>query len=108
MKTYLVRWEIDIDAETPEAAAEEALNVQRDPDSLATHFDVFETTEEGRRVGVPISIDVSGIGETQKPLPSLGSGTKRSIATKAVGLLDPRDAVSVDTAKSKVQEADDE
>lgn len=37
---YTVRWEIEIDAETPEEAAREALKIQRDPESTATVFDV--------------------------------------------------------------------
>ena len=42
MKTYRVSWEIDIDAESPRAAAEKAQAIQRDPESLATVFDVIE------------------------------------------------------------------
>ncbi len=42
MQTYLVRWEIEIDATTPDAAALEALSIMRDPDSLATVFEVAE------------------------------------------------------------------
>jgi hypothetical protein len=38
---YLVTWEVDIeDVETPEEAAAEALKMQRDPDSVATYFEV--------------------------------------------------------------------
>lgn len=40
MKKYHVTWEIDVEAETPKKAAQEALRIQRDPDSLATVFDV--------------------------------------------------------------------
>lgn len=43
MKTYLVTWEIELDAETPEAAARAALAIQRDPNSLATVFNVDGT-----------------------------------------------------------------
>ena len=39
-KTYRVVWEIEIVAETPEAAAKQALHIQRDPYSGATFFDV--------------------------------------------------------------------
>lgn len=38
MPTYRVMWEIDIEAETKREAAEEALRIQRDPDSIATVF----------------------------------------------------------------------
>jgi len=41
MKTYTVRWEIDVDADSPEAAARQALEIQRDPESIATVFEVF-------------------------------------------------------------------
>lgn len=44
MKNFRVVWEIDIDAETPEAAAHEALEIQRDPDSVATCFYVTDST----------------------------------------------------------------
>jgi hypothetical protein len=37
---YLVRWEILVEAASPEEAVEEALAVQRNPDSRATLFDV--------------------------------------------------------------------
>lgn len=40
MPTYRVTWEIDIDAETPRAAAERAQEMMRDPDSIATVFKV--------------------------------------------------------------------
>lgn len=38
---YRVVWEIDIDADSPEEAAQKALHIQRNPGSIAT---VFETT----------------------------------------------------------------
>lgn len=47
---YFIRWEIDIDADTPEAAAREALRIQRDPDSIATVFDVFDEDGVDNRV----------------------------------------------------------
>lgn len=51
MGTYRVRWEIDIDADTPQEAAEKALAVHRDPDSIATVFDVHAWgTDESVRV----------------------------------------------------------
>ena len=40
MKSYVVTWTINIDAESPEAAADEALDIMQDPDSTATIFDV--------------------------------------------------------------------
>ena len=35
-----VRWEIDVDARTTREAARKALRIQRDPESIATVFDV--------------------------------------------------------------------
>lgn len=41
---YEVKWEIDIDADSPEEAAQKALEIQRDPNSIATHFEVRKAT----------------------------------------------------------------
>jgi len=49
---YRVRWEIDVEAGSPQEAAEEALGIQRDPDSIAVVFDL--TDEQGRRVIVDL------------------------------------------------------
>ena len=40
MKTYLVTWTIDVDAESPWKAALEAKRIQRDRNSIANVFDV--------------------------------------------------------------------
>ena len=42
MRTYTVIWQIEVDAETPQDAASEALKIQRDNESMATVFDVRE------------------------------------------------------------------
>ena len=47
MKTYNLKWEIDIEAETPEEAVQRALEIQRDSQSIATVFEVFEKTDTG-------------------------------------------------------------
>ena len=39
-REFRVRWEIDLDADSPEDAARQALAIQRDPNSLATIFEV--------------------------------------------------------------------
>jgi hypothetical protein len=52
MKTFTVRWTIEIDAETPEEAAWKALEIQRDQDSLATAFDVCD--KEGNHTWVDL------------------------------------------------------
>ena len=49
MTSYRVVWEIDIEAETPQAAAEQAHAIQRDPYSMATVF-----TANGVTVDLPI------------------------------------------------------
>ena len=38
---YRVIWMIDVDAKSPQEAASEALKIQRDPESIATSFDVI-------------------------------------------------------------------
>ena len=46
---YTVTWTIELEAESIEDAAQKALEIQRDPDSLATHFivtDCFGNTRE--------------------------------------------------------------
>ncbi len=40
MTSYVVRWEIDIEANSLEEAAKEALKIQRDPESEAIFFEV--------------------------------------------------------------------
>jgi hypothetical protein len=42
MQLFTVTWVIDVEAESPEGAAIEALNIQRDPTSIATIFMVQE------------------------------------------------------------------
>ncbi len=44
---YLVKWEIELDAVSAKAAAREALLIQRDPESTATYFHVFEVDTDG-------------------------------------------------------------
>lgn len=39
MRTYRVVWKIDVEADSFEDAAREALRIQRDPTSIATVFD---------------------------------------------------------------------
>lgn len=48
MNHYIVSWEIDIQAPSPEEAARKALAIQRDRDSTATCFTVLKvgTREE--------------------------------------------------------------
>lgn len=43
---YLVSWEIDIEADTPEEAARLAREIQRDPDSTALFFSVRDQNQD--------------------------------------------------------------
>jgi hypothetical protein len=52
---YRVTWTIDIDADNPEAAAREALEIQRDPMSIAVSFDV--TDKNGNKTTVDLQAD---------------------------------------------------
>ncbi len=58
MKRYRVVWEIDIDAESHEEAASEALSIQRDPNSIATCFDVVEIDESGKHLSGSWTFDL--------------------------------------------------
>lgn len=51
MKTYLVQWEIEIDAESEREAAEKAREIQLDPNSSAVVF----TVSDGRSL---VTIDL--------------------------------------------------
>ena len=42
MTTYRIEWEIELDADSPQEAAEKALAIHRNPNSMATVFDVTE------------------------------------------------------------------
>ncbi len=42
---YRVKWELDVEADSPEQAAHKALEVQRDPESMAAVFEVFNGTK---------------------------------------------------------------
>ena len=48
MKHYFITWEIDIAADSPEEAARMALEIQRDPESIALVFKVKEKIKERR------------------------------------------------------------
>lgn len=49
-KEYRVIWEIDIVASSPREAAKQALEIQRDPESLATVFDILDEDGDSHRV----------------------------------------------------------
>lgn len=49
---YVVTWSIEIDASSFEDAAVIALDIQRDPDAIATHFEVKNSAGEVRELSV--------------------------------------------------------
>lgn len=53
-KTYKVVWEIDLMAENPREAAEQALEIQRDVFSTATVFNV--TDSKGKETAIDLEI----------------------------------------------------
>lgn len=62
MSEYRVIWEIDIEAETAEDAARQALEIQRNPESIATVFGVAKRLPGGLRTRfVPIDVDVGEV-----------------------------------------------
>lgn len=52
MNTYVVGWNMEIDAESPEEAARQALAIHRDPNSTATVFDVLEADGSGEAIRI--------------------------------------------------------
>lgn len=50
MPEYYVEWSINITAGSPAEAAEEAQRIQRDLDSVATVFDVYEDGDAYHRI----------------------------------------------------------
>ena len=53
--TYRVRWEIDLDADSPLDAARRALSIQRNPESIATFFDVTDESGTTARISSGVS-----------------------------------------------------
>ena len=63
-QSYRVVWEIDIDADTPEDAARQALDIQHDYNSDATVFDVIDES------GTKIRIDLLQMDEDNQSVQS--------------------------------------
>lgn len=53
MPTYTITWTIDLEAEDPRRAIEQALQIQRDPRSQAVVFDVRQ--ESGRKFRIDLA-----------------------------------------------------
>jgi hypothetical protein len=59
-RLYRVRWEIEVEAETPREAAERARHYQTKPGTTATVFEVAEIHPYAiRRHGDPVTIDLT-------------------------------------------------
>jgi rubrerythrin len=56
MVKYRVRWEIEIEAGSPREAAGQAFAIHRDPNSIATVFQVVESTHSKERGGEIIDV----------------------------------------------------
>ncbi len=69
MNHYLVKWEIDIDAETPEEAAKKALEIHRDPESCATVFEVYDVANGIH--GVTVDAEEAEVSPCQNQKPRL-------------------------------------
>ena len=57
MKTYLVSWEIELDAEDEKSAARKAHRIMQDPDSIATVFSVQQVIQGKKLKAVQIDLD---------------------------------------------------
>lgn len=57
LTSYKVRWEIDVDARNQEDAARRALEIQRDPTSIALVFDVEDNTNPTTPVFMRIDLE---------------------------------------------------
>jgi hypothetical protein len=69
MKSFLVTWEINVDAESPEQAAKLARHYQLKPDSTADVFDVIECDGDGKVV----RIDLTELREAEAATPKARS-----------------------------------
>jgi len=54
MRSYLITWQIDIEADSPEEAAAQALIAQRDSEATCTCFEVKDK-EDGQETFVDLS-----------------------------------------------------
>jgi hypothetical protein len=61
MKTYRIIWTIDVDANNANEAAQMALEIHRDPNGIATQFEVFELDSSGTPEDFPTIVDTQGV-----------------------------------------------
>lgn len=60
---YRVVWMIDVEAESPQEAAAEALKIQRDPTSIATSFDVVIPPKYPEVEAQIVTVDLEEVGD---------------------------------------------
>lgn len=66
MNSYMVVWEIDVDAESPVEAARKALETQRNPESIAAVFGVRRTNSKGAPFDEPqVIVDLRGTADDE-------------------------------------------
>ncbi len=58
MTDYYIEWSIDLEAETAREAAQKALEIMRDPSSIATVFRIYD--EDGNPVQVDLQEEAQG------------------------------------------------
>lgn len=61
MTEYYVEWRIEVEADSPKSAARAALEIQRDPNSIATVFHVADSVQGF------IEIDLTELDEGEVP-----------------------------------------
>jgi len=80
MKEYFVKWEIDIEADTPEKAALEAQDIQRDPGSRAT-FSVQNTLSKETFIVEVAENQAVTVDYTMPELPPVGLRPRNIVLT---------------------------
>ena len=61
-KNYRVTWMIDVEGDNPHDAVKQTVDIQRDPESIATHFTV-ENTDNGQTCDIDLYEDETDIME---------------------------------------------
>ncbi len=91
-KEYLLHWRIDLEGYTPEEAAREALQIQRDPESVATFFDV-----QDKATGEIVRIDASDLSKHNRDYDALQEKVAAQLADHVDALLELTSEDSWDT-----------
>ncbi len=78
MTSYSVNWKIDIEAESAVEAARQALEIHRDPASLATVFEIYD--EDGNHTSVDL-FETEG-----SRIIHIAGGRRNSLETRKTGI----------------------